>query len=1448
MADKFQKRIAIKIASPEPVLSPEIPSVPDAHAIAISTQAQLGTDIPDAPTQNVVTLGRPDAVLGYDFPNAPDANVLALEARALLSSDIADAPEMRRVQTPVISPELSGELSDAPSSVTSVVLPPLPELRVDIPDTPSSAVIVNLPPLPDISNELASASDTARVQIPAVSPELKVDISDAPSAMTSVMLPVLPELSSVVSDTPDAVKITTAPPLPVLSPELADAPSASITVLSPQLPVLSPELPDAPEMRRVQTPTKSPELSPEISDAPTAQVIRPAIPLPELSPEISDAPEMRRVQIPTPSPELKVELSDAPTKEVIRLAPPAPAFPSIDSIPDPGEIGQEKAREFSFNGAWHPSEDPLNIQPQDYAVQKNFRNTNDGIEGVGGFSYINAIPMGKQIRSAIPLKTNYSSQPSVILAQGVDSAGTNGVIATNESTIPGTGNFDFTAFVIAPGSTRIDFLISNGTSSGTATILLTAETYNTGAELAAYLESIMNTNLTIVTLIGAVVSVAYSTTAYTFTIDVSAPPNTIQYVDATSTAGATFGFTADDGPSWAIIGDPLTNTTGLYAESTGHGLARFSHLPQGNIGMCDGKANQIYAGDEMPVGAFMYGAEKTVVIAGSNDNLQFTSGTPETAIITITGGTYTGVTLAAEIQTRIREAALTLPAATVEFRLGKFFFDAGSGKTILFTGTGDGAYGVGLIAATTAARTMLSQAPWVNSPHFQGLLDETNIINNDLTTTGNTVTIASATTYNYFLIGATRPLQGLKITTTSGNFTTATLSGTYFNGEKMATLASLAVATSGSVDTVTFTDTSSTAKPIFINGYYLYFYRFELSAGSSSITVSNVTCKANIQSPCDLWDGLFRTATKFIYKKYANSKYSDFNFTLEAAESSAVTTREYVYSSSATETKAGLIPIGADVGGASNGLNEADEDYIEVMFSEPISVFKWDLYKTEYGGDVNSMTVSFWDGDSYVPAQNVYDTTKNDVGGTANYYMLERGGIQFFEIPLYNADMTAYTTIERASEINGVKGYRYKISWTYEAGQQRFLHMILDTFTGIPRYRNLDEVYTFPFQYRNRAMWCGCISDSELNRVDYSQQNAPDVYNGDDSSKYDNSQSLKFGDKTALTGAVELFNQYGLNLASGALFFKNTQTFLLTGSTPTGDDAFKINKVSGQIGCPAPLTITPCEVSFTTGDQPPANVVLWMTDKGPVMYYNASIYEIPGVEYFFRQENTTACLDLTYVDRAAAWYDSEYREWNLVFPSDAAVTNMDAAGLCDTWIVFDLVRKKWYQRVTANWDDFPQGGFQVEDTAGNKYVYTYTASGYLMRMENGLTDGDGSTGIVNTVKTADILPLQSMWAKTYVRRMKVLHVANAAGSLAITHYADGDPDSDCTVQAVAAENMIASGNNRYVNLIKQVYGSSNQLLTGLTHCFQFSVTLATAVKPKLLGWSAQFLFDRPDEV
>ena len=114
--------------------------------------------------------------------------------------------------------------------------------------------------------------------------------------------------------------------------------------------------------------------------------------------------------------------------------------------------GQLHTVEFPFNGAWVPDEDALKIGLHNFASLQNMRYTNDGLEGVAGYSRITTTPMVSTPIGGIQLlRTVAGLTQSVVLVQaGVD-------IYQHTAVIPAAADFGSSIATVTAGGTATRF-------------------------------------------------------------------------------------------------------------------------------------------------------------------------------------------------------------------------------------------------------------------------------------------------------------------------------------------------------------------------------------------------------------------------------------------------------------------------------------------------------------------------------------------------------------------------------------------------------------------------------------------------------------------------------------------------------------------------------------------------------------------------------------------------------------------------------------------------------------------------------------------------------------------------------------------------------------------------------------------------------------------------------
>jgi len=673
----------------------------------------------------------------------------------------------------------------------------------------------------------------------------------------------------------------------------------------------------------------------------------------------------------------------------------------------------------------------------------------------------------------------------------------------------------------------------------------------------------------------------------------------------------------------------------------------------------------------------------------------------------------------------------------------------------------------------------------------------TEAVKDNLSAAGHKFTVAAATT-DYFLLMTRRPISGVHFTVSDANATASSLTANVYT---TAGWAAVAAASDGTADggaslaqsgTYSFTSTVDDAVPFHFEGLYMYAYRFVLSAGSAGI--SHITVNAPWQEVIDLWDGIPRQPYHFAVSR--SGKYDD--------------RTAHVYSASDMDT-----PIGAEL----DGLTTSDD--IIVMFEERMAAVRFTMLGSLVNDEAATLTAKYWDGDSWA------DLTETD-GTSDGTDTFSQSGLVSWIVPAH--------TLEFPKTIQGKTGYAYQftvsatLTGTYDDSTDS---VFVDVVTGIPAQYQIPP-FKFPSEFKNRVLLCGYIDGDEGNRVDYGPANYANAFNGNESSM-GGVQSLYFGDSDPLTCGVSLYNRYGSSTFEVWLAFKNTKTYQLKGSSPDPEsDPWQIDKVSNNIGCPAPLTLVTAELGFEVSEAAKRNIAIWVSASGPYAYDGAILYPIKGIENYF-DPNNSECINWSYIDTSTAWYDSVYHEYNLIIPTGGATAP-------NTWLVLDLKRQEWFEKTTGA-ASMVRCGFEVVDSNGAQYIYGGTATGFMMRLEYG-TSWSG-TGITQKLVTGDFYPSENVWHKTLLRRLKlVAKKISEAHTVTILYRKDTDPTDavglvwddcdaftweDCTAytwEEASVSTMSLTSDNPDRLLRKTI--NTNYL--AWTHAVGFEVTTTTTNK------------------
>ena len=661
------------------------------------------------------------------------------------------------------------------------------------------------------------------------------------------------------------------------------------------------------------------------------------------------------------------------------------------------------------------------------------------------------------------------------------------------------------------------------------------------------------------------------------------------------------------------------------------------------------------------------------------------------------------------------------------------------------------------------------------------------------------------------LIGSTRPLERLDFTLSTVNTGASTTSVSYWNGTAWAlvagfvdntALAGVTLAQSGSM---VFNSTSNVARVKWEDERLLYFYKVLIGAGGTpdaTIVVAQLTVGMQWHSVVDIWDGVERQPIL--------CAAADRDYTLEVLETSTY-----------------LSPIGADLSGL------ATDQEVFVGFEDRLTALQVHISPGYSNVAPATLTLAYWSGAAWVAASNLSDTT---VGGTSA--SMNATGILTWTAPA--------ATAEFVQTMFGRTGYFYKLTWSVRlteapADEDVGLGMIkaavlVDTITGIPaqRWNAQDPVpaYTFPFAFAGRILLAGAVGTNALNRIDYCAPARPDVWNGEQAS--DRGKEIYVGDDQALTCAMEMSNRYLNQIKQLAVVCKAGQTWLLEGSGPDGDGAFKLFLISDSVGCPASLSMCRAEIPVAQGDTL-RNVVLFCSHKGPMIFDGSVLLPmrfpqpdgaISSIDVYFNP-NDSRYVNTAYWQAVVGWYDSQWSEYNLLLPSGSGQTT------CNTWLFCDLRHRRWGRKVPAV--VYPQVGLSVHDVGGTAYSYGCLDTGHLFRLETGQTWG--GSPIAHVLDTADIPYSGSVFDQSLARFVRVAAISDSGtGAVTIAHAIDGS--GSFTTQATLTLN----GSGRFQTKTQSINRRA------FSHQWRLSSSTSDSARaPRLLGMAVEWLVERSIE-
>jgi hypothetical protein len=654
-------------------------------------------------------------------------------------------------------------------------------------------------------------------------------------------------------------------------------------------------------------------------------------------------------------------------------------------------------------------------------------------------------------------------------------------------------------------------------------------------------------------------------------------------------------------------------------------------------------------------------------------------------------------------------AATSLWSDSAGFGRG-YFCDAPDGQMVYANGVDTCIWGgnetqIGAFVLCSVAMTAISDTP--ASPK-----DLTEQIKNTKTDSENIATCGG--THKTFIVGSTRPASGATFyfATVNATANTLTVSESVADDWDALVVTSDGTRTGGTKSfaqngKITWASTVATTKPLYLEGYYLYWYQFTIDDGTADI--SHITLDCPFQPVIDLWDGVYRTISAF-FAQFTVARNED---TLKVLEDD--------YYESSTTTYSNI-----------SGLQTAT-GYLELGFTEKQTGIYFKLPSDYVNVNAAVATVSYWNGTAYASVGTIADGT--DLSGAS----MGKTGV----ISWKNADVALE---QRKQYNNSAPLYYYKVSFdaTLDASVR------LNLAAGIPVTQKISH-YRFPVFAQGRVLLCSDMA-GDKNKALVSSKFMPQVYNGADS------VAVYFGEGGELTCGTELFSLFGNSLYSLIFMFKDTETWVVAGTDISvwEDNTYLL---SNTIGCPAPLTLKTINLAAEPGAGINRMLAIWQGANGIYMSDGRAPIPIHGDIKEFFDKTDSRCINASKVGDSVGWVDSEKNEYHWLFASGTAATTLNKE-----W-VYDIVRNKWFEIDRGS--DL-QCGLLVHDTNGNSYNYGFLDTGYMERLEYGTTfDG---TDITHTFEFGD-MALGGLAFETLISAIRLLMVSKSTttNNVTLTH-------------------------------------------------------------------------------
>lgn len=326
---------------------------------------------------------------------------------------------------------------------------------------------------------------------------------------------------------------------------------------------------------------------------------------------------------------------------------------------------------------------------------------------------------------------------------------------------------------------------------------------------------------------------------------------------------------------------------------------------------------------------------------------------------------------------------------------------------------------------------------------------------------------------------------------------------------------------------------------------------------------------APMQPFVDLWDGVFRKPN--IVYVYDGDTYS--NVTEKVYENDYETT--WVFNGTSMEEMP-LAPTFLDIGGYTTSKG------IILASTERICGIEFTMVPQFTNTNSERLIVEKWDGEAWVNCSTQDDTGGIDIGASLN-----RSGI----ISWVSGDELSEQCKSILSEL---PLYVYRVSFSGTLSSKVYINKI----RYIPAPKNVD-VYSFVGKWQNRVV-LGDNYYGQRNEFIISSYGSACVFNGEDSATL----YLGYGEKFIAAHPIFYTNANGNY--EDLIIVSDAATYVLRGTSP---EDFHLKRISEYYNCVSPNTMREIIIQNENGV---GMVICWLSSSGLVMTDGSTVWRIDG--------------------------------------------------------------------------------------------------------------------------------------------------------------------------------------------------------------------------------------------